>query len=132
MLSPLLLLFQLYSHFLPLLFTPFCFLRAHRHCHYCHYLPLCSVSSGNLLSSLSLCHFLILFIFFSFPLMTTCLLPSSHHPASSSYTFFPMSCTRTPAPASTTGCVVLVEKPLSLPGPTSTWHLFLQSVPFIC
>lgn len=60
------------------------------------------------------------------------LLPLFHHPASPSHTLLPMSCTRTPGPASAAGCVVLVEKSLSLPGPTSTWDLFCHSVPFIC
>lgn len=92
---------------------------------------LCSVSSGNLLSSLSLCHFLILFIFLSFPLTTIRLFPSSHHLPSPSHTS-PCHVLGHLTPASTPGCVVLVKKPLSLPGPTDTWDLFLQSVPFLC
>lgn len=56
------------------------------------------------------------------------LLPLFHHPASPSHTLLPHA----PGPASAAGCVVLVEKSLSLPGPTSTWDLFCHSVPFIC
>lgn len=63
-------------------------------------------------------------ISFISPLFTA--LPALHTPSS------PCPVLGHLAPASPAGCVVLVEKPLSLPGPTSTWELFLQSVSFIC